>query len=102
VIAFRAFKQPLFKTDWTRRNALQHHSRLATRTTRTLDCGQELLGGGHNASLRWAGALPTLSHRWLPTGWGDDWNRMAQSIANTLVNIAHIPKELMVASRAAG
>jgi hypothetical protein len=29
VIAFRAFEQPLFETGWSRRNAFQHHPRLA-------------------------------------------------------------------------
>lgn len=44
VIAFRAFEQPLFETGWPRRNALQHHPRLAARTARALNHSQEGLG----------------------------------------------------------
>jgi hypothetical protein len=44
VIAFGAFEQAVFEADWPRRNALQHHSRLATGTARALNSGQELLG----------------------------------------------------------
>ena len=71
VIAFGAFEQPVFETDGTRRNAFQHHSRLAAGTARALDSAQELLGRGH-------GAFPvlrreryrTLCHRWLPMAGG--------------------------------
>jgi hypothetical protein len=49
VIAFGAFEQPVFETDRTRRNAFQHHPRLAAGTARALISGQELLGRGHGA-----------------------------------------------------
>jgi hypothetical protein len=65
VIALGAFEQSVFETNWPRRNAFQHHSRLAMRTARALNSRQELLGYGHDDSLRWAGALPTPCHRWL-------------------------------------
>jgi hypothetical protein len=44
VIAFGAFEQPLFETNGSRGDALQHHSRVATRTAKALNGGQELLG----------------------------------------------------------
>jgi hypothetical protein len=44
VIAPRAFKQAMFETNWSRRNTLQHHSRLAARAARALNNRQELLG----------------------------------------------------------
>jgi len=44
LIALGAFEQPVLETDWPRRNAFEHHSRLATRTAGALDIGQELVG----------------------------------------------------------
>jgi hypothetical protein len=44
VIAFGAFEQPLFETNRSRRDSLQHHSRPATRTAKALNSGQEWLG----------------------------------------------------------
>jgi hypothetical protein len=61
VIAFGAFEQPVFETNWTRCNALQHHPRLAVRTAMALNRGQELWGSGHDTSLHLAGALAGLS-----------------------------------------
>ncbi len=61
LIASGAFKQSLFKTDWPRRNAFQHHPRLAAGTTRPFDSGQELWNRGHGASLRWGGSVTGLS-----------------------------------------
>ena len=61
VIAFGAFEQPVFETNRTGCNALQHHPRLAARTTMALDRGQELCGRGHDTSLHLAGALAALS-----------------------------------------
>jgi hypothetical protein len=49
VIAFGAFEQPMFETDGTGRNPFQHHPCMATGTARALNCGQELLGRGHDA-----------------------------------------------------
>jgi hypothetical protein len=40
VIAPGAFEQSAFETSWPRRNAFQHHPRLATRTARALFCLQ--------------------------------------------------------------
>jgi hypothetical protein len=59
VIAFRAFEQPVFETNWTRCNALQHHPRLAVGTAMAFNSGQELLGRRHGAfPCIEAGALP--------------------------------------------
>jgi hypothetical protein len=59
VIALGAFEQPVFETDRARRNAFQHHPRLAPGTARALNGGQELLGRGHGAfPCIEAGALP--------------------------------------------
>ena len=59
VIALGAFEQPVFEADGARRNAFQHHSRLAAWTARALNGGQELLGRGHGAfPCTEAGALP--------------------------------------------
>jgi uncharacterized protein (DUF4415 family) len=44
VIAPGAFEQPVFETKWPRRNAFQHHPRLAAGTARALNSGQELWG----------------------------------------------------------
>ena len=44
VIALGAFEQPMFEANWPWRNAFQHHPRLATKTPRALNSGQELLG----------------------------------------------------------
>jgi hypothetical protein len=44
LIALRTFEQAMFETNWPRRNAFQHHPRLAAGTARALDSGQELLG----------------------------------------------------------
>jgi hypothetical protein len=57
VIALGAFEQSVFETDWSRRNAFQHHLRLATRTTRSLNSSQESLGYGHDVSLRWGRSI---------------------------------------------
>jgi hypothetical protein len=62
VIAFGAFEQPVFETNWTRCNALQHHPRLAVGTARALNRGHELCGRGHDTSLHLAGAL---AGRWV-------------------------------------
>jgi len=61
VIALWAFKQPLFKSYRARRNALQHHPRLAARTVRALNGIQESLRCGHDASLRSGGSVTELS-----------------------------------------
>jgi hypothetical protein len=44
VIAFGAFEQPVFEAGWPRRNALQHHPRLAMGTAKAHNSAQELLG----------------------------------------------------------
>jgi hypothetical protein len=61
VIAFGAFEQPVFETDRARRNAFQHHPHLAAGAARALNCGQELLGRGHGASLYVGGSVTELS-----------------------------------------
>jgi hypothetical protein len=44
LIASGTFEQPVFETDWPRRNAFEHHPRLAARTAGALDIGQEMVG----------------------------------------------------------
>jgi hypothetical protein len=61
LIASGTFEQPVFETDWPRRTALQHHPGLAAGAARPLDSGQELLGRGHDASLRLGGNMIKLS-----------------------------------------
>jgi hypothetical protein len=58
MIAVGTFEQPVFEAYWSGRNMFQHHPCLAAGAARALNSGQELFGGGHDASLRWAGALP--------------------------------------------
>lgn len=43
LVAFRTFEQPVFEADWPRGNAFKQHPRLAARTARALNNGQELL-----------------------------------------------------------
>jgi hypothetical protein len=43
LIALRTLEQPVFETNWPRRNTLQHHPRLATLATGPLNGGQDLL-----------------------------------------------------------
>jgi hypothetical protein len=91
VIAFRAFEQPVFETNWTRCNALQHHPRLAVRTAMALDSVQELWGRDHDTSLHWAGALPNSQSPMVAYG-GGDRTRIVSCKACLLVNIAHSRK----------
>ena len=44
VIAFGAFEQPVLEADRPRRNAFQHHPRLAAEAARAFNSGQKLLG----------------------------------------------------------
>ena len=93
LIAFGAFEQPVFETDWTGCNALQHHPRLAAGTARALNRGQELWGRGHDTSLHLAGAFSVaLCHRKLPRAVGDALI-VHPSRSMTLVNIAHFTEK---------
>ena len=99
VIAFRAFEQPPFETGGSRRNALQHHPRLAAGTARTFNHRQEELGRVHDASP-WSGESQETPghHRWLPKRSGDGTSMLFR-VPEPVVNIAHSQKVFRTASR---
>jgi hypothetical protein len=88
VIAPGTFKQPVFESDGARSNAFQHHPRLAAWTTRALNGGQELLGGGHDTSLHWAGALPDSQSPMVAYG-GRRWSYDGTILVPPLFHFAH-------------
>jgi hypothetical protein len=91
LIAPGTFEQPVLETDGSRWNTFQHHPRLAAGTARALNGGQKLLGGGHDASLHWAGALPDSQSPMMPMAGGDELILLPDT-ADQVVNIAQSRK----------